>query len=81
MKPASPVRYRPSAGPLHPAHPADSAHAAHPAHDTPPRRDADGAPMRAFPAHSLLGASLPARLALAAGALALLWTTVLWALH
>ncbi len=35
---------------------------------------------RPFPARSLLGAGLGARLVLVAGALALLWTTVLWAL-
>ena len=34
-----------------------------------------------LPARSLLGAGLAARLALVAGALALLWTTVLWALR
>ncbi len=39
----------------------------------------DGA--RPLPARSLLGAGLAARLALVAGALALLWTTVLWALR
>ncbi|MBV2263299.1 MAG: hypothetical protein KUL79_07045 [Thauera sp.] len=42
---------------------------------------ADGADdTRPYPARSLLGAGLAARLALVAGALALLWTTVLWAL-
>ncbi len=76
MKPAAPVRYRPRAGLAHPEHTPHPAHGA-----TPPRRDADGAPMRAFPARSLLGAGLPARLALVAGALALLWATVLWALR
>ena len=35
---------------------------------------------RPLPARSLLGAGLGARLVLVAGALALLWTTVLWAL-
>ena len=34
-----------------------------------------------LPARSLLGAGLAARLALVAGALALLWATVLWALR
>ena len=33
-----------------------------------------------LPARSLLGAGLAARLAVVTGALALLWTTVLWAL-
>lgn len=37
--------------------------------------------LRPFPARSLLGAGLPARLGLAALALATLWTTVLWALR
>jgi hypothetical protein len=37
--------------------------------------------MRLVPARSLLGAGLPARLALVAGALALLWLTVSWALR
>jgi hypothetical protein len=71
MKPAAPGAYRPQGG-----------------HTTPletrratPRTDADGAPMRPFPARSLLGAGLPARLALVAGALALLWLTVSWALR
>ncbi|GAB1458645.1 hypothetical protein MASR2M50_04190 [Thauera sp.] len=41
---------------------------------------ADTAEARPFPARSLLGAGLGARLVLVAGALALLWTTVLWAL-
>ncbi|MDI3513050.1 MAG: hypothetical protein PWP40_279 [Rhodocyclaceae bacterium] len=36
---------------------------------------------RPFPARSLLSAGLAARLGLVAGALALLWTTVLWALR
>jgi len=36
---------------------------------------------RPLPARSLLGAGLAARLALVAGALALLWATVLWALR
>ena len=34
-----------------------------------------------LPARSLLGAGLAARLAVVTGALALLWTTVLWALR
>ena len=42
---------------------------------------ADTAEARPFPARSLLGAGLGARLVLVAGALALLWTTVLWALR
>ena len=37
--------------------------------------------LRPFPARSLLGAGLFARLGLAAGALVLLWTTVLWAVR
>jgi hypothetical protein len=41
---------------------------------------ADTAEARPFPARSLLGAGLGARLVLVTGALALLWTTVLWAL-
>ena len=41
---------------------------------------ADTAEARPVPARSLLGAGLGARLVLIAGALALLWTTVLWAL-
>jgi hypothetical protein len=36
---------------------------------------------RSSPARSLLGAGLFARLGLAAGALVLLWTTVLWAVR
>ena len=36
--------------------------------------------LRPSPARSLLGAGLAARLAVVTGALALLWTTVLWAL-
>jgi len=47
-------------------------------HDTDPQADDDTRP---FPARSLLGAGLAARLALVAGALALLWATVLWALQ
>lgn len=50
-----------------------------------PRRGRDEAHrnhgLRPFPARSLLSAGLAARLALVAGALALLWTTVLWALR
>ena len=43
---------------------------------------ADGAiDTRPYPARSLLGTGLAARLALVAGALALLWSTVLWALR
>jgi hypothetical protein len=37
--------------------------------------------LRSSPARSLLGAGLFARLGLAAGALVLLWTTVLWAVR
>ena len=37
--------------------------------------------LRPFPARSLLGAGIFARLGLAAGALVLLWTTVLWAVR
>ena len=37
--------------------------------------------LRPSPARSLLGAGLAARLAVVTGALALLWTTVLWALR
>lgn len=37
--------------------------------------------LRPFPARSLLGASLPGRLGVAALALALLWITVRWALR
>jgi len=36
---------------------------------------------RAFPPRSLLGASLVARLGVSAGALALLWVCILWALR
>ena len=41
---------------------------------------ADTAEARPFPARSLLGAGLGARIVVVTGALALLWTTVLWAL-
>ncbi|MDX5410010.1 MAG: hypothetical protein LPJ94_07320 [Thauera sp.] len=52
-------------------------------HAEPPRAAAERAParLRPFPARSLLGASLPARLGVAALALVLLWTAVLWALR
>ena len=39
------------------------------------------APLRPSPARSLLGAGLLARLGLAAAALVVLWTTILWALR
>lgn len=94
MKPAAATSYRPQGGRTpHPrpdglasAPNAGSSGTAPTALDRPPppaaaRTDADGAPMRLVPARSLLGAGLPARLALVAGALALLWLTVSWALH
>jgi hypothetical protein len=45
-----------------------------------PTADAHAGDPRGFPPRSLLGVGLAARLAVAAGAVALLWITVLWAL-
>lgn len=91
MKPAASARYRLAAPPARPTAAADprearaarGGRAAPPAQPTAPRprMDADGSPMRPFPARSLLGAGLGARLAVVAGALAVLWTTLLWALR
>lgn len=70
--------YRPHGQPS-PAHPAGRR--LRPAAVLPGAAAAPAAEARPFPARSLLGAGLGARLALVAGALALLWTTVLWALQ
>ena len=45
-----------------------------------PARSRQAGSARSFPARSLLGAGLPARLVLVAAALVLLWLTILWAL-
>ncbi len=47
---------------------------------TTPHRHAERGGERPLPARSLLGAGLGTRLGVAAGALALLWVSILWAL-
>lgn len=57
-------------------------HAGAPVHPHTHQRPASAlARLRPSPARSLLGAGVFARLGLAAAALTLLWTTILWALR